>query len=224
MNAKYGDKTTLFNILDPDEIHALELSDYEVVCNISETMTRLKIEHILADISDIELKLRSDAESWERRDNVTGYLRYYSQIPVEEIRVQAEQVLKEMTCLILEHVEEKYALHSTANMLSKTEIEAITSIPYDKIAGSQWGPIVTSLFWRLAQEEIHGMINFLRFSPAQFSLTEDEHAKVVYYSKETALVPEGVSSLAEGLLHAIRAYSAESAGYAVDARRRSGTY
>ncbi|KAL4229085.1 hypothetical protein ACF0H5_012124 [Mactra antiquata] len=224
MDAKYGDKTTLFNILDPDEMRALGLATYEDACNVSETLHRLKTEHILADISEIELQLRSEAESWERRENVTGYLRYYMKMPDESIKAKAGAVLKQMNGLILDHVEEKYAINSTANMLSKTEIEAITAISYEDIAAKQRGPIITALYWRLMQEEIHGMINFLRFSPSQFSLTEDEYTKVVYFSKETNVVPNEVSSLASGLLHAIRAYSAENAGYAVDTRRRSGNY
>lgn len=224
MDGKYDDKATLFNILDPDEINALSVATYEDAEMISERIRKFKTEQILSDIDGIELKMRTDFESWEGRDSVLDYLRYYLQIPDSGIREKAKDVMKEMIRAILEHIEDKYTPETTTNMLSVTERQALLTLSYIDIAQNNWGNVITSVYWRLMQEEVHGMINFLRFYPSQFSLTDSEYSKVVYFSKRTDSVPEEVSSLSCGLLHAIRAYSAASGGHVIDARRRSGAF
>lgn len=223
MDAKYDDRATLFNILEPDEMNALSLASFEDAAVVSERMRKLKSAHILEDINLIELKLRSDAESWEDRFKLLDHLRYYITIPDPQVTEKAKELLKKLLRAVLEHIEEKYGKESTANMLSGTERDALLSISYLDIAKNSWGPVVTSMYWRLMQEEVHGMINFLRFWPSQFSLTEKEYRKLDYFAQEGANVPEELTSLATGLLHAIRAYSASAGGYVIESRRRLGS-
>lgn len=223
MDAKYDDRATLFNILYPDEMNALALATYEDAKQISERMCKLKCAHILEDVAAIELKLRTDSESWEDRNKVLDHLRYYITTPDDQVKEKARELLREMLKAIFEHIEEKYSTETTTNMLSSTERDALISISYLDIADGHWGPVITSVYWRLMQEEVHGMINFLRFCPSQFSLTEPEYQKVVFFAQKTDRVPDELSSLASGLLHAVRAYSASTGGYVIDIRRRSGT-
>ncbi|XP_045208579.1 uncharacterized protein LOC123560456 [Mercenaria mercenaria] len=224
MDSKYDDRVTLFNILNSDEENALSISTYEDAERISERVRKLKSEQILSDINGIELKMRSDAESWEGRSNILDYLRFYMQIPDSEVREKATNVSRDMLRAVLEHIEEKYKVDTTTNMLSTTEREALLTISYLDIAQKKWGSVLTALYWRFMQEEVHGMINFLRFYPSQFSLTEAEYSKVGYFARNKDLVPEEVCSLSDGLLHAIRAYNAANGGYVIDVRRRSGAF
>lgn len=224
IDTKYDDRATLLNILDPDEINALAIATYEDAVRVSERVRKLKIEHILSDISEIELSMRTDVESWEKRDNVLNYLRYCMRIADTDVREKAMETLKEMLRSIFEHIEDKYIAETTTGMLSSIEKEGLLTISYLDIAKCKWGPVITSIYWRLMQEELHGMINFLRLYPTQFSLTDGEYSKVVYYARNPEVVPDEVSSLANGLLHALRAYSAATGGYAIDARRRTGAF
>ena len=220
MDKKYDDRATLFNILDEDEIHALAVVDYEDACAISPKIMKLKIAHVMEDIKDIELRLRMDSESWEYRCNILDYLRYYSQLPSEEVSESAREVLQNAIRLILEHIEVKYNGKTTPNMLSRVEQDSLLTIRYTEFESKKFGPVITSLYWKFMQDDIHEMINRLRFYPSSFFLTEQDHIRLEYFTKKISVVPEEVSTLASGLLHAVCSYNAENGGYVVEERRK----
>lgn len=222
MDSKYDDKATLLNILDPDEENALAIASYEDAAQISKRLCKLKCEHILSDMAGIEINMRLGVESLESRTNILEYLKYYMQVPDSRVRDRAAEMIKEIMRVVLERIEEKYDLNTTTNMLSTTEKESLLSLSYLDIVEGNWGDVITSLYWRFMQEEVHGMINFLRFYPSQFSLTDAEYSKVVYFGKTKDQVPEELSDLSNALLAAIRSYNAANGGYVIDVRRRSG--
>lgn len=221
MDKKYDDRATLFNILDSDDMNALSLATYEDAELVSKKILKLKIAHIMADLGDIELKMRSDAESWEKRPHVLTHLRYYMQMPDEQIRMEAEKILSELIQYVLEHVDKKYSLDTLPNMLSDTERDALLSIPYTDIHTGSYGDVVVELYWKFMQGEIHEQINLLRLVPSEFSLTDYEYKKLEYFVQQLNIVPEEVSSLAAGLLHAVCAYSAASGCYVITERRKA---
>lgn len=222
MDSKYDDRVSLFNVLDKDEVSALALSTYEDACSVSGRIGRLKTALINRELDALEVAMRTDTEAWQQQTgNILEYLRYYQQLPNEEISQKSAILLQSIVDSILEHIEEKYNIDATTNMLTLSERDSILTIPYRDVAAGKAGRIVTELFWRLMHEEIHGMINFLRFSPTQFYLTEKEYAKVVYFAEDSSgAIPEEVASLAAGLIHALRAYSASNGSYAIDNKRR----
>lgn len=222
MDSIYDDRVSLFNIVDEDEINALLLATYEDASSVSERIRRLKTAMIVRELDGIDVALRTDTEGWQQqKGNILEYLRYYKQLPNEEISDKSAQILETIIDSVLNHIEEKYHIDTTTNMLTLCERDSILTIPYTDVAAGKAGNIVTSFYWRLMHEEIHGMINFLRFSPNQFYLTEIEYAKVMYFASDTTgAVPEEVATLAAGLVHALRAYSASTGSYTVEQSRR----
>lgn len=223
IHSNNDDKVELFNILDPDEINALALSTYEDAAKISERVRTLKKNQILADIRDLELDLRMEEESWEKRNNVFDYLSYYMQIPDSDIKTKAVDVWNVMFRAVIGHTEKKYNTETTPNMLTSTEREALRLIPYTEIESNELGHVVSSLYWKSIHEEIHGRINFLRFCPNQFSLTAKEYEKIVHFATGTSNATEDVVGLANGLLHAIRASSASTGKYKICERRKEAS-
>ncbi|KAH3699940.1 uncharacterized protein LOC127860156 [Dreissena polymorpha] len=223
MDGKYDDRAAVFNILDQDEINALSLCTYEDAEAVSDRVRKLKVTYILKELEDIQRRLRTEAESWEDKENMLEHLRYYQTLKNADIRETASRMFSEIRQAILEHVEEKYGCDSTTNMLTLVERDALLTIPYSEVATGAHGPVTSVVFWRLMEEEIHGMINCLRFSPNQFALTEPEYAKVVFFANDvTGGVPEEVATLATGLMHALRAFNAATGGYSIEEKRRSG--
>jgi len=220
IDRKYDDRASVFNILDEDEIHALSLTTYEDASAVSVRVRNLKKALILKELDEVELNLRTETDSWEERGNMLEYLRYHQTIPDAEISKRAIEIFNETRRAILEHIEEKYNTETNSNMLTISEKDGLLTIPYSDIADGHFGPVTTAIYWKLMQEEIHGMINCLRFSPNQFTLTEEEYSKVSSLASEKLnQIPEDVSALATGLVHSLRAFNAASGGYTIDKRR-----
>ncbi|WAR04251.1 hypothetical protein MAR_019620 [Mya arenaria] len=220
IHRKYDDRASVFNILEEDEIHALALTTYEDAAQVSERVRHLKKAYILKELDDVELKLRTETESWEDKGNMLEYLRYHQQLTDKDISNRANQIFQQTLHAILEHVEEKYGEESSTNMLTLAERDGLLTLPYKDIAEGRCGSVTSGLYWRLMEEEIHGMINCLRFSPNQFTLTEDEYAKIAYFTTDACgSVPESVVALATGLVHSLRAFNAATGGYTIDKRR-----
>lgn len=223
IDREYDDRAAVFNILDQDEINALSLCTYEDAEAVSERVRKLKVTYTLKELENIQYRLRTEAESWEDKENMLEYLRYHQTLKNSDIRETATRVFSVIRQAVLEHVEQKYSCDSTTNMLTLVERDALLTIPYPEVATGAHGPVTSAVFWRLMEEEIHGMINCLRFSPNQFALTEAEYAKVVFFANDvTGGVPEEVASLATGLMHALRAFNAATGGYSIEDKRRSG--
>lgn len=222
IDAKYDDRATLLNILDIDEENAISIASYEDAAQVSDRLCKLKCEQILSHMNGLEIKMRSDVESLEGRTNLLDYLKYYMTLPDSRVRDQAAEILKNLIKAVLERIEEKYDTNTTTNMLSSMEREALLSIFYLDIVQGNWGDVITSLYWRFMQEDVHGMINFLRFYPSLFSLTDAEYSKITFFGKSKGNVPEQLSELSNALLHAIRSYNAANGSYVIDIRRKSG--
>lgn len=221
MDSKYDDRVQLFNILNEDEMNALTLATYEDTGNVSQRIQRFKTSLIIRQLDGIEVAMRTDIEAWQQqKGNILDYLRYYQEIPQDEIRQKSTQIYHSIVKSVLEHIEEKYHITTLPNMLTLCEKNCILTIPYSDVMSGKAGEVTTQLFWGLMHEEIHGMINCLRFSPAQFFLTEEEYTKVSCFAHDASgSVPEEVASLAMGLIHALRAYSASTATYTIQDRR-----
>ncbi|KAK3597223.1 hypothetical protein CHS0354_004975 [Potamilus streckersoni] len=209
---KYGNHTKLFGIFDPDEINALELVTVDDAKKISHNILRLKYEHILQELADMEGNLRLGVESWHFRKHINSYLQYIQQNTNEEIRSKSTALFAEMKEAFLTNIESKHNRESTTHMLSVNEKEFLQSLEYTSMQGDEYGPVVKSLYWKLVQEEIHQYINLLRLYPREFSMPQDVLEKLKYFSSSRNLdfVPEGVVSLAAALLDALHVSSSFS--------------
>ena len=222
MDGKYDDRTQLFNILDDDENNAISLVTYEDAGNVSARIQRFKITMILRQLEGIDVAMRTDTEGWQQHNgNILDYLRYYQRLPQEEIRKKATEILDRIITSVLGHIDGKYHISTTPNMITLCEKDCLLTIPYSDIMDGKAENVTTQLFWCLMHEEIHGMINCLRFSPNQFSLEDVEYRKVTCFAHDsTGRVPEEVATMAMALLHGIRAFSATTASYSIQDKRR----
>ena len=219
MDAKYDDRIQLFGVLEEDEVNALALVTFDEVGEYSTHIKRLKIEYILKELSGIEVQLRTGPECWELRSNLLQSLMYYKELPNPDITSKASTLLRQTLDAILDHVEVKYNVDTVTQMLAACEKESIEAIDYKAIVAGAFGNVVTTLFWKLVQENIHEKINFFRLYPHQFALSDYEYAKLEFFRECMSSVPEEVISLSAGLLDAVRAYSVTTGNYS-DLQRR----
>ena len=219
MDAKYDDRIQLFGVLEEDEINALALVTFDEVDGYSSHIKRLKIEIILKELDGIEVQLRTGPECWELRSNLLQSLKYYKELPNQDIKSKASTLLRQTLDAILDHVEVKYNVDTVTQMLATCERESIEAIDYKAIVVGAFGNVVTTLFWKLVQEDIHEKINFFRLYPQQFALNDYEYAKLEFFRESTSSVPEEVISLSAGLHDAVRAYSVTTGNYS-DLQRR----
>ena len=219
MDRKYDDRIQLFGVLEEDEINALALVTYSEAEEMSSKIQRLKSEYIFKELSGIEVELRTGPECWELRSNLLQILMYYKELSNTDIASKASSLLRQALDAILDHVEVKYNVDTTTQMLAPCEKEAVEAINYKTVVSNVFGNVVSTLFWKLVQEDIHEKINFFRLYPQQFALTDYEYAKLEFLRENTSSVPEEVVSLSAGLLDAVRAYNVTTGNYS-DLQRR----
>ena len=219
MDRKYDARIQLFGVLEEDEVNALVMATYEDAGAVSSKIQRLKSEHILKELEGLEIQLRTGPEAWEHSSNLFSLLVYYQQIPNPDISAKANSLMKQTLDAILEHVEVKYHVTTTSQMLAPCEKDAIKAIDYKAMVSNVFGNVVSSLFWNMVQEEIHEKINFFRLYPKDFALSEDDYTKLEFFRENTSSVPEEVVSLSAALLDTVRAYNAANGNF-VDLQRR----
>ena len=213
MDRRYDTRIQLFGVLEEDEMNALALATYEDACAVSSNIQRLKSDHILNELDGLEKELRTGPELWERRSNLFQTLVYYRQIPNPDISAKASVLLKQTLDAVLEHVETKYHVDTTSQMLALCEKYAIQAIDYNAMVSNLFGNVVSTLFWNIVQEEIHEKINFFRLYPMEFALSDDDYKKLEFFRENTSSVPEEVVSLSAALLDTVRAYNVANGNY-----------
>ena len=219
MDTKYDDRIKLFGVLEEDEVNALALMTFDDAEEYSSHIRRLKSEYILKELDGIEVQLRTGPECWELRSNLLQSLMFYKELSNPDIMSKSNSLLRQALDAILDHVEVKYSVDTITQMLATCEKEAVEAIDYKAVISGAFGNVVSTLFWKLVQEDIHEKINFFRLYPQQFALSDYENAKLEFFRENTSSVPEEVISLSAGLLDAVRAYSVTT-GINSDLQRR----
>ena len=221
MERNYDETIQLFGVLEEDEVNALALVTYDDAGEVSTKIQRLKCEHILKDLDGIGVQLRTGPESWELRSNLLQLLAYYRGLSNPDITARASALLKQALDAILDHVEVKYNVDTTTQMLAPCEKEALEAIDYKAVVSNLFGSVVSNLFWKLVQEQIHEWINFFRLYPNEFALSDQEYSKLEFFRENTSSVPEEVVSLSAGLLDTVRAYHAANGNYFESRKRQA---
>ena len=207
MDTKYDNRIQLCAVLEDDEVYALALVTFYAAEGYSSNIQRLKFDAIMKEMDDIEVQLRTGPECWELSCNLVQTLMYYKELPNREIASKARWLLRQALDAILDHVEVKYNVDTMTQMLAAYEKEAIWAISYKAVVSGAFGHVVSTLFWKLMQEEIHSMINFFRLYPRQFALSDYQFEKLEFFRGTICCIPEEVISLSAGLLDALTAFN-----------------
>ena len=207
MDTKYDDRIRHFRALSEDEVNALALVTFDAAEGYSSNIQRLKFDVIMKEMDDIEVQIKTRPECWELSSNLVQTLVYYKELSNREIASKAKWLLRQGLDAILNHVEVKYNVDTMTQMLAVYEKEAIGAINYKAVVSGAFGHVVSKLFWKLMQEEIHEMINFFRLYPRQFALTDYEFEKLEFFRGAICCIPEEVISLSAGLLDVVTVFN-----------------